>query len=450
MKKPGRTISGIGALASVSLLVLTGCSAGGSAEPTDEVTITIGEFPRDDDPERVEFVKSQIAEFEKANPNITVETDTYVYDADSFAAALAGDTLPTVFGVPFTEPQSLIAAGQVADITEPLETVGLLDQINPDLLAAASDTDGQAYGVPTLAYSVGVDYNRDIFKAAGLDPDKPPATFDEWREAAKTITEKTGTPGFAVMASGTGGGWTLTALTYAFGGTVENAEGTAPTLDEGATVEALQMLRGMQEDGSLSNNLLLDFEAASDFAAGKFAAFIDCPCRYETAVNAGLPKDAFGATVMPKSDSANATLAGGAFKMVNANATPDQVLAAVEWIKFFDLDAQLSEDAAVAAAKASSESDVAVGVPLLPLFVEDTTAEYRSWIEPYVNVPVENFQPWLDGSASQAVVPEPRTKTQDVYTLLDVLVQTVLSDPDSDIEAAVADYQQQLAELLER
>ena len=35
-----------------------------------------------------------------------------------------------------------------------------------------------------------------LFEQAGLDPDNPPTTWDEVREAAKTITEKTGKAGF--------------------------------------------------------------------------------------------------------------------------------------------------------------------------------------------------------------------------------------------------------------
>ncbi len=64
-------------------------------------------------------------------------------------------------------------------------------------------------------------YNRDLFKAAGLDPTKPPTTWDEVRAAAKTIAEKTGVAGYAEMATQNTGGWQLTTSTYALGGRME-------------------------------------------------------------------------------------------------------------------------------------------------------------------------------------------------------------------------------------
>ena len=43
-------------------------------------------------------------------------------------------------------------------------------------------------------------WNKDLFAAAGLDPEKAPATWEEEIAAAKTIKEKTGTAGFGVVA----------------------------------------------------------------------------------------------------------------------------------------------------------------------------------------------------------------------------------------------------------
>ena len=41
------------------------------------------------------------------------------------------------------------------------------------MLAAVQSPDGKIYGLPTGVYGMGLHYNRDLFKAAGLDPDKP-------------------------------------------------------------------------------------------------------------------------------------------------------------------------------------------------------------------------------------------------------------------------------------
>jgi len=46
-----------------------------------------------------------------------------------------------------------------------------------------------AYGTPLIYY------NKDLFRKAGLDPERPPRSWDEVIAAAKTIQEKTGAKG---------------------------------------------------------------------------------------------------------------------------------------------------------------------------------------------------------------------------------------------------------------
>ena len=60
--------------------------------------------------------------------------------------------------------------------------------------------DGTQWGVP-IAFSTKAFYwNKDLFKAAGLDPEKPPTTWAEEIAAAKTIKEKTGMAGYGLPA----------------------------------------------------------------------------------------------------------------------------------------------------------------------------------------------------------------------------------------------------------
>ena len=49
--------------------------------------------------------------------------------------------------------------------------------------------EGGIYGIPRGANTIALYYNADMFKAAGLDPDNPPKTWDELYEAAKALTD---------------------------------------------------------------------------------------------------------------------------------------------------------------------------------------------------------------------------------------------------------------------
>ena len=66
-----------------------------------------------------------------------------------------------------------------------------MDQFWPALRPNAVEA-GQVMGVPFQNSTPVLYYNVDAFKEAGLDPDKPPATWDEWVDAAKKLTKRDG------------------------------------------------------------------------------------------------------------------------------------------------------------------------------------------------------------------------------------------------------------------
>lgn len=49
--------------------------------------------------------------------------------------------------------------------------------------------DGKLYSMPFNTSNPILYYNKDMFKAAGLDPEKPPATYEELADAAKKLTK---------------------------------------------------------------------------------------------------------------------------------------------------------------------------------------------------------------------------------------------------------------------
>ena len=59
---------------------------------------------------------------------------------------------------------------------------------------------GKQWGIPVAFSTKSLYWNKDLFKAAGLDPEVPPKTWDEEIAFAKQIKEKTNTPGFGVVA----------------------------------------------------------------------------------------------------------------------------------------------------------------------------------------------------------------------------------------------------------
>jgi len=425
-----------------------------SAAPTtaQPVTIQVGNKPTADRAPELKLWETQVAEFEAANPDITIEGVEVEYLQETYAALLASGQLPDVIAVPFTEPQGMFANGQAADITDAVKEIGLYERINPLILEKVASPEGRVYGIPIFTYAVGLQYNRALFEQAGLDPNDPPDTWDEVRTAAKAIKDETGTFGLAVMAPASGGGWTLTALTYAFGGTIETADGSASAITGGGTQKALEMIHAMRwEDGSLSDDLLLEWGGRDPgFAAGKFAMLLSSPDAYHRVVtDLGFPGENYGLAGMPDGGG-NGTMFGGGVHVFNPKSSPAELAAAARWIEYSGLRQFTDVEAAKAQAKTEADSGLAVGVPFVPSVSDDLHAAYLEAIKQYVNIPVENFQPWIDALETKTLIGEPPVKAQEVYPLLDGLFEAILTDADADIPALVAEYDGKLNELLSR
>ncbi|WP_370618702.1 ABC transporter substrate-binding protein [Mumia sp. Pv 4-285] len=439
MKQHRKRIAAIVAVAA-SASVLAACGSGDDdAEADGKVTITVEGWRPGDEQATADSVKNLVKEFNKANPDIVVEPKEWEWKAETFPAQLAGGTLPTTFRVPFTDTLGLVQRQQIADVTDQVQALPYADSFNESVLAAAQDAEGNIYGLPSDVYGMGLHYNRELFEQAGLDPDKPPTTWDEVQQYAKQITDETGQPGYAQMTKDNTGGWLLTTLTYAHGGRIEETDGeeTKAVIDNPETAEVLERLHEMRwDDKSMGSNLLLDWAGINQaFAAGKVGMYVGGSDVYNALVTTNSIKpETYGLTTVPLTDSPDAgILGGGSVSVVNAKASKAEKEAAVKWNDFFRVRKLVEEDAAVLDAKTLAESDQPIGTPLLPVFDEETWKQQREWIADYINVPVDQMTGFTDNIFDQDLVAEPPSHTQEVYGVLDAVVQKVLSDENADI-----------------
>ncbi|MFC0531623.1 extracellular solute-binding protein [Phytohabitans kaempferiae] len=444
-------------------LGVTACGGGDDPGPRADdanvdlkapVTITVGDKPPTSEPEERKFFEERMAAFKAANPNITIEAREELWDAQTFQAQLAGGNLPDVLAVPFTEANSLAERRQVADISQAIKLAGLTAQLNPDLVGLVTAKDGAVYAIPTAAQALGLIYNRDLFLRAGLDPEKPPRTWPEVRDAARQISQTTGVTGFATMTTENQGGWMLAAGIYSFGGTVEDAAGAKATFNDQPAKDYLELLRGMRwQDKSMGSNFLYNAAGlVEDFAAGRIGMFIGFSGLYRPAVIRNeMPAKNFGMAPMPVGgNAAPASLTGGVIQVVSPKATPAERVAAVKWIDFFYLKQFADQSLAVAQAKAGAASGQAVTVPERPAVSQEAYDRYFEWIAPYLNVPVANFDTYIDAFDDQRLQPEPAVKAQEVYSELDAVAQKVLTKEGTDIAAVLTDAEAAVNRLLRR
>src|SRR6478735_4909246 len=427
-----------------------------AAAANEPVTISVGVLRPGATQEAVDALNLQIQEFETKYPWITVQPQEYDWTAPTFTAQLAGGTLPTVFTIPFTDGKGLIAQHQIVNIDSRIRALNYADKFNPNVLVNGQNKDGKIWAVPTQAYGMSLTYNRTLFKAAGLDPDKPPATWDEVRAAAKTIATKTGVAGYAEMATQNTGGWQLTTSTYANGGRMEQvgSDGkVTATVNNDATKAALANLKAMRwEDNSLGSTFDYDWGSINQaFSSGQIGMFTGGSDLYTAMVqNNGIKPEDYCVTVIPLATSADAgVLGGGTLAAVNVVTDEDQRDAAVNWIDFYYMQKLLTQEGAVADAEALKANNQPVGVPALPIFDKATYDQSQEWIKDYINVPTAQMAPFTSQIFDQQIVTEPTVHTQDLYGALVPFVQAVLTDKDADINALLDAANQQVQAIID-
>ncbi|MFF1574369.1 extracellular solute-binding protein [Leifsonia sp. NPDC058292] len=455
MRSP-RTVAAFAAITLAGVGLLAGCASSGGGDSADgKVHITVASLIPGSDKAAFKAFDDRVKEFEKANPNIVLKTEEYQWTGPTFATQLAGGTLPDVFNVPFTDSQSLLQAGQLADITPEVKALSYAGKFNENVLAVAKDGD-KIYGIPYGPYAMGLSYNRELFAKAGLDPDKPPTTWDEVREDAKIISQKVpGVAGYMQMTQGNTGGWELVTTTYARGGRVETTSGgkTKVTTNNPETKEALQFLHDVRwEDNAAGTNFLLDWSGINQaFGAGQIAMYPSGSDVLTSLVqqNDVDPKN-YGLTTLPLTDNADAgALVGGNVAAVSPKSTAAQKAAAVKWIDFYYMQKLLDEKQAIADAKVLAKSNQPVGVPTLPVFDKATYDQTLSWIKPEVNIPLENVAPFTDKIFDTNLVPEPNKNTQELYGALDSVVQAVLTDKNADVDALLTKVDADIQKLVD-
>lgn len=162
----------VGLSALIFALFLCGCAK------EKGVKITFWQFWPSD------VIEPIIQEFEKENPGITVEMQqlTWQNGFEKIVAAVSSGTQPDLCELGSTWVPRFAADGVLADVTNEI------GELRDSLLFWESCTlKGRVFGIPWVAGTRALFYNKDLFRKAGLNPDSPPATWEELIDYARKI-----------------------------------------------------------------------------------------------------------------------------------------------------------------------------------------------------------------------------------------------------------------------
>jgi multiple sugar transport system substrate-binding protein len=410
-----------------------------------KVTLVVNGLPPTTEAATHKRFLDNVAAFEKANPDVDLVPREGKMDPQTFNAKLAGGQLEDVFYVYFTDPANLIAKRQVADISPYLKDFPVTGQIKPEVLRVFQDDKGRTYGLPYKNYSMGLLYNRDLFTKAGLDPNTPPKTWAEVREAAKKITALgNGHIGYGDYSKSNTGGWHFTAELYSVGGdiAVKNGDTWKAAFNGPQGKQVLQQLKDMRwVDNSMGAKQLLEWADLLELmGSGKLGMYVATADNITTIVNQYKGKyTTYGLGSIP---DGRATLGGGEGYMLNAKLSPEKIRAALKWLTFWFTSA----DKFVEENKWSAESKQPVGLPEPAIFTGAAAAKQAAADKQYANVPQENYAPFVAGITVPVKLEPPNA--QQIYAVLDVAMQKVLTDKNADIDKLLASAETQVNSIL--
>jgi len=418
------------------------CSSSSSSAPTSgsggKVTVSIDcAPPAAENPVQHKEWLEDVATFEKANPNITIDS-VYNYPCEvpaTFTAMLRAGTEPDIFYSYFTDLPQVLLAGQAADITPYVntKTVPNLKDIVPSAMKAVT-AGATIYGLPTSNYTQGLVYNRVLFAQAGLNPNDPPTTWAEVETDAKAIAKLGhGIEGWGDYSAGNNGGWHFSSYVDALGGTMVNDSGATPTADfdnaDGtAILTALHTLRFT--DDAMSATQGLEWGALQQqMAENKLGMYIAAP---DDIYNVIVPTDHgdvndYGMGPLPSLTGQPAgSLSGGNDYIFAKHDTPAQIEAGIKFIDFEDLtpgDGQFN----FARMKADG---LPVGFPEPELFDGAAGTQINALRAKYATINTSYYTPFVN--ANETGDGEP-TDAQAVYKTLDPVMLAVLTEPNVNI-----------------
>ncbi len=287
------------------------------------------------------IVDGLAAAFEKENPGIKVKpiySGTYQESiVKALTANKAGD--PPVLSVLLsTDMYSLIDEDAIVPWDELVRTDAdraWHASFFPGFMEN-SQTGGRTWGIPFQRSTIVLYWNKELFKEAGLDPNKAPANWNEMVDFAKKLTKKDGAGnvaqwGVQVPSSGFPY-WLFQGFTTQNNVVLMNKEGTKTYYDNPAVIEALQFWVDLSKKHGVMKPGIIEWGTTpKDFFERKVAMMWTTTGNL-TNVKANAKFD-FGVAMLPAGKRRGTPTGGGNFYLFK-KSTPQQREAALRFVRW--------------------------------------------------------------------------------------------------------------------
>ncbi len=289
-------------------------------------------------------IDGMIEGFQKDNPDVAV-TAVYAgnYD-DTRVRALAAikSGKPAQLSVLFSiDAYDLVEQGLVVpfeDVVKTDDEKAWLNGFYPALMAN-SRVEGKTWGIPFQRSTIVMYYNKDMFKEAGLDPNKPPKTWDEMVAMGKTLT-KDGRYGLMVPSTGYPY-WMFQCFAIQNGKELMSKDGAAVHFDDPAVIEALQFWKSLSTEHKISPAGLVEWGTLRQaFVQGQTAMMWHTTGNLTAVKNEA--KFDFGVAELPAHKQPGSPTGGGNFYLFKS-ATEAERAAALKLIRYMTAPERAAE-----------------------------------------------------------------------------------------------------------
>jgi sn-glycerol 3-phosphate transport system substrate-binding protein len=281
------------------------------------------------------------ADFEKENPGIKLKpiySGSYQESITKALTAVKSGEPPVMSILLSTDMFTLIDEEAIVPFDPLIKTPddqAWLKSFYPAFMEN-SQTGGKTWGIPFQRSTIVLYYNKEMFKEAGLDPNKPPATWAEMTAAAQKLTKRDASGkvtqwGVQIPSSGFPY-WLFQALAIENGVNLMNQAGTEVYYDKPEVIGALQYWVDLVNKYKVHPEGIVEWGTTpKDFFERK-VAMIWTTTGNLTNIKTNAKFD-FGVAMLPASKQRGSPTGGGNF-YIFAKSSPAQREAAMKFIKW--------------------------------------------------------------------------------------------------------------------
>ena len=297
-----------------------------------------------------ETIEGLTAEYVKQNPDVKIDAvyaGSYQDTVTKVLTAARGGNAPQLSVILSVDLFTLLDEDLILpfdDFVKTDEDKAWLKSFYPAFMEN-SQTGGKTYGIPFQRSTPVLYWNKDAFKEAGLDPETPPATWEEMVEFGKKLVKKDANGnvtqwGVRIPSSGFPY-WLFQGLTTQNDVILVNNAGNKTNFDDPKVVEALQYLVDLSTKHKVMEPGIIEWGATPKAFFERQTAMMWTTTGNLTNVRNNAPFK-FGVAMLPANKRRGAPTGGGNFYLFKGSS-PEQLQAAVEFIKWITAPKQAAK-----------------------------------------------------------------------------------------------------------